>query len=366
MSNRMVSALTLTLVVLLLCNYGIGNVENIKTKLKTNGTSTSKDLTSEKIQQRKNQNTEVTNYKILLSLTDHEAIEISSDANFSAFPGSGTANDPYIIEGYHITTNADYGIYIHDTTKYFIIRNCHINAEEIGIYIYNVADGTTKIINNTVINSIGRGIYLNSSGYSTVANNTVTDNNQYGIYLEDSSSSTVVNNTVTDNTYGIYLKDSGYSTVANNTVKNNRFGIHLGNSGYSTVANNTVTDNEWKGIWLYYSSYSTVENNTVKNNDQYGIVLSFSGYSTVANNTVKNNNGYGIHLGNSGYSTVANNTFVNDGLYIWLYNLDDYFTLLIENNLVNGKALGYLVNLASAVIDQPNYYGQLFLINCSD
>jgi len=37
--------------------------------------------------------------------------------------------------------------------------------------------------------------------------------------------------------------------------------------------------------------------------------------------------------------------------------LDDYLTLTIEDNLVNGKPLSYLVNLADTVIDQPNYYG---------
>ena len=82
------------------------------------------------------------------SLTPHAPISITSDSNFEVFPGSGTEVDPYIIEGYNITTTSDEGIYISGTTKYFIVRNSYIDAEWYGIYISNVADGTATVINN--------------------------------------------------------------------------------------------------------------------------------------------------------------------------------------------------------------------------
>ena len=60
----------------------------------------------------------------------HHSINIISDNNFTdyRFPGSGTSEDPYIIEGYRIENENKYGIQINSTTKYFIIRNCHVNA----------------------------------------------------------------------------------------------------------------------------------------------------------------------------------------------------------------------------------------------
>ena len=84
-----------------------------------------------------------------LELTPHDRISITSDSEFEVFPGSGTSEDPYLIDGYNITTTSDEGIYIRGTTKYFIIRNCYVDANDYGIYITDVADGTATVINNT-------------------------------------------------------------------------------------------------------------------------------------------------------------------------------------------------------------------------
>ncbi|MHA1222038.1 MAG: hypothetical protein ACTSP3_02015 [Candidatus Heimdallarchaeaceae archaeon] len=41
-----------------------------------------------------------------------DPIEVSSDGDFAAFSGSETADEPYIIEGFNITANAESGIEI--------------------------------------------------------------------------------------------------------------------------------------------------------------------------------------------------------------------------------------------------------------
>ncbi|MHA1205511.1 MAG: hypothetical protein ACTSSL_11350 [Candidatus Heimdallarchaeaceae archaeon] len=63
-----------------------------------------------------------------LALTAHDPIIIASDSDFSIFPGTGTPEDLYIIEGFNITTISDYGINIRYTTKYFIIHNCYVDV----------------------------------------------------------------------------------------------------------------------------------------------------------------------------------------------------------------------------------------------
>ncbi len=256
-----------------------------------------------------------------LELTPHDPIEIISDSDFEFFPGTGTEEGPYLIEGYNISTTAFSGIYIAYTTKHFVIRNCYVDAEVCGIYIDDVADGTAIVINNTCSNNVaGYGIYLWGSGSSTVANNTCSNNDQ-GILLDYSDNSTVTNNTCNNNYHGIYLGDSGSSTVANNTCNN-----HNGD----------------------------------------GIRLSSSGSSTVANNTCSNNNANGIWLGNSGSSTVANNTFTNCGLYIDEDTIDAYISYnTVENNWVNGEIIGFYINLDSTIIAEP-VYGQLILVNCTN
>ncbi len=257
-----------------------------------------------------------------LELTPHDPISITSDSGFEVFLGTGTEVDPYIIEGYNITTTSDEGISITDTTKYFTVRNCYVDAFLYGIYIYDVADGTATVANNTCNNNAYFGIRLYASGNSSVANNTCNYNSYGGIRLDSSGSSTVANNMCNNNDdYGIYLWFSRNSTVTNNMCSNNNnwYGIRLENSGSSTVINNTCSNNNYDGIYLYYSGSSTVANNTCNNNNLDGIDLSSSDNSTVTNNTC-NNNDSGISLSGSGSSTVANNTCENNGYGIYLYS----------------------------------------------
>ena len=338
------------------------------------------------------------------SLTPHAPIFITSDSEFKIFPGSGTIEDPYLIEGYNITTTDDRGISIIDTTKNFILHNCHVDALFSGIYIFNVADGTATVINNTCSNNNRYGISLSFSAYSTVTNNTCNNNNA-GIRLDSSTYSTVANNTCNNNNRGIWLFYSAYSTVANNTCNNNNRGIWLFYSDNSTVVNNAFTncglyieehtldaylsytvENNWvngkkigfytnlystiiaepvygqlilvnctnvtvrdqilndvaTGLFLYSCTSSVIINNTCSNNNNwYGIYLYYSGYSTVANNTCSNNY-WGIYLRYSDSSTVANNTCNNN--YWKGIDLEDSGSSIVANNTCNN-----------------NYYGGIFL-----
>ncbi len=81
------------------------------------------------------------------SLTPHNSISITSNSGFAVFPGSGTEEDPYVIEGYNITTTDENGIYITETTKHFIIRNCYVDAFRMGIIICTVVTRDGRIRN---------------------------------------------------------------------------------------------------------------------------------------------------------------------------------------------------------------------------
>ncbi len=117
-------------------------------------------------------------------LTPHAAIDIDSDYDFITlgFPGSGTAEDPYVIEGYNITTTSHTGIYISGPTKYFTVRNCYVEAEGYGIYIGHVADGTATVINNTFSNNGEYGINIHYSDNILIHHNNFVDNNLGGSY----------------------------------------------------------------------------------------------------------------------------------------------------------------------------------------
>ncbi len=250
------------------------------------------------------------------SLTPHDPIFITSDSGFAVFPGSGTVEDPYVIEGYDITTTDIWGIYIRDTTKHFIVRDCYIEAEYHSIYIMDVADGTVTIINNTCNNNDGSSILLWHSVSSTVTNNTCT-NNDYGILLSSSGSSTVTNNTCTNNIHaGIYLMDSVSSTVTNNTCSNNPFGdgILLSYSGSSTVENNMCNNNQY-GIYISSSDSSTVVKNTCSNNYYKGIQVSLSAFCVITYNLIQENEEYGVYVSFiSDNNLIHHNTFIDNNL----------------------------------------------------
>ena len=242
-----------------------------------------------------------------LELTPHESIEITSDGNFTdyGFPGTGTVEDPYVIEGYNITTTSNVGIYITDTTKYFTVRNCYVDAEEYGIYIDDVVDGKLTVINNTCSNN-NQGIYLYYSGSTTVANNTCSNNN-FGISLEDSANSTVTNNTCSNNNQGIYLYQSEDSKVVNNNCNNNIYGIHLHRSSFCVLSYNLLQENEGYGVCLSQISWGNIKYNLLilQENEGYG---EYSPYSC-DNNLIHHNNFVDNNLGGTsqGYDDGQNN-----------------------------------------------------------
>ncbi len=271
------------------------------------------------------------------SLIPHDSIEITSDSGFLVFPGSGIVEDPYLIEGYNITTPSASGIYIEGTTKHFVVRNCYVDALSYGIRIYNVASGTATIENN-MINNNDMGIFLSSYDSSTVSNNTCS-NNIYGIYLSNFGSSTVSNNTCSNNIYGIWLESSASSTVVNNTCNfNNVNGIMLWASASSTVINNICNNNNY-GIGVFqHSDSSTIANNTCSNNNEYGIWFRDSDSSTVANNTCSNNDWYGISLEESDFCVVTYNLLQeneNYGVYLYLDSDNNlvHHNTFVDNNL---------------------------------
>lgn len=325
---------------------------------------------------------------LILNLVPHGPIIITHDDNFTdyGFSGIGTANNPYIIENYEIITSSENGIYIANTTKYFVIRNCYLDAVDWGLYIYEIADGTASIINNTVENNIygmslwhsssfviinntcryntEYGIQLDTAHESIVINNTCSFNNAYGIYQWNSENSTFTNNTCIDNYLrGIYLQDCFNASITSNICNGGSWdGIYLLNSANSTLYDNLCHNNQ-RGIRLQYSPGITLDNNTC-NNNQHGIYLDDSSDAIVMDNTCRRNSLHGIRLEHSYGAILTNNSLYESGLSIT--DLAYYYShYTIENNWMNDKKLGFYVGLNQAIFSTP-IYGQLILINCND
>ena len=222
-----------------------------------------------------------------LQLTPNSPIVIDGDANFTAtaqlggWPGDGSPEDPFIIDGLEIDLAGEESscIMIHNTRVNFTIRNCILTGS--GAWAY------------------GGGIHLWNVAYGELVNNTC-NNNLVGIYIMDSDHNTVANNTCNSNDYGINLWGcSDFNTVTSNTCKYNGIGISTSCSSYNTIKNNTCTSNIHDGISLFASynreEYNTVADNTCNSNTWNGISLLSTASNTVDNNTC-NFNEIGILL----------------------------------------------------------------------
>ena len=289
------------------------------------------------------------------SLIPHSPISITSDEDFVTygFQGNGTADNPYIIEGLNITTAQVLGIGISFTSKFFIIRNCHVEAEGNGITIRAVADGTASIVNNTCINT-PMGIVLSRTSFSIISNNTCL-NNEQGILVLDAPSTLISNNKCIDNNYrGIYVEYSDSSILSDNEITKSEYGIYTEESPFLTITNNTCYKNTY-GMQVRYSPSSTINNNNCSNNKE-GILLRYSRSVLLTNNTCNFNNGAILIFYDSqnpaltqpGNVILRNNNCANNNLGIWLEDAEDS---ILTGNHCNGNTKGiYLLRSRSSSV----------------
>jgi len=265
---------------------------------------------------------------LCLAGTPHTPIVIDGDANFSVtatlegWPGDGSYETPYIIDGLDIDLDGGAGhcINISNTRVNFTIQNCNLTGASAGagIFLNNVSFG--YLFNNTC-NFNGHGIYLLQSNHNVLENNTCFSNSR-GIYMYESDFNAVTGNDCDDNSnYGIFLQlcDSNLlrSNLCSSTGTN---GIHGQSVVSNTFANNTCNQNS-NGIRIGVSSSGNiVANNTCSFNSNYGI----RGYNDdvekplfVINNFCTNND-CGIEVSGTRVIVSKNNLIDNEifGIYI--------------------------------------------------
>ena len=181
----------------------------------------------------------------------HPPIIIESDDDFLIydFTGNGTQDNPYLIENFRIgaTGTSSVGIYVTNTNLFFIVKNCLIYTDYIGIQLEDVAVGTAWIINNTCISKSGDGggIGLGTTTNCSIINN-ICSNFMQGIHLNYASHCLIKSNIIENNNYqGINIRYSSYNVIINNTVKTcPQHGIALvGNANSNKIYNNILIDN---------------------------------------------------------------------------------------------------------------------------
>lgn len=177
-----------------------------------------------------------------LNLVPHDPIYIHGNGDFTPdngiTKGSGTANDPFIIEGWDICASLkEDGIRIDDTTAYFIIRNCYIHYINgiIASYLnprkmlYPIYEDTKPYPMGIFLNNVTNGgienCYINGTVQAICVNNSVNNH--------------ILNCHCYKNLCGIgVLASSHHNSVVNSSSQNYECGVCFYSNASSNIAKN--------------------------------------------------------------------------------------------------------------------------------
>ena len=285
-----------------------------------------------------------------------EFMHIASDEDFMKYDllGSGTADDPYIIEsfnfGFHKEIIKDYSplLLLKNITKHVIIRNNIFNGSHIGIQIDDVNQSSVLVENNyfisqdqcvngICINSF-YGIKISDSNYISIVNNEFQESDYdgfiYGIFFERSTNLEILDNIISS-FYGIYGFESFYFTIERNYYHES-VDIYFEQCSYFDVKDNI--HNHLLRFTIRYSSFMNFKNNIIYgHNISFGLILEFSVAMDIRNNTFIQNK-VSIILVDSHQISIIDNCFISGVSYaIELIGSSSgnliYLNSFIENNL---------------------------------
>lgn len=220
------------------------------------------------------------------------------------FEGDGSRENPFLIEGYSISTPNDDKIRLVNTQLHILIKNNYVD----GLH------GTD-----------GFGVILDNSSNVIIRNNIITRSAQDGIALYFSSNNKVIENQILENAWnGIRIEAfSDNNLVERNFISDSGGGINiLDTSNKNIVQSNTITGILGRGISLgrdsadfnVPNSYNIISGNTISNGGADGIALAISDYTQITNNTINNNEGIGIGMFGARFTTISrNDIFANVG-----------------------------------------------------
>jgi len=281
-------------------------------------------------------------------------------ATYDWCSGSGTWSDPYIIENVTINgQNSGSGIFIRESSVYFIIRNCTLSNSgnnlptlDSGINIQNTRNGF--LINNSIITNNGFGIVLEDANNFSVLDNRIINNDRSGVFMDtqydnvNSNDNLIENNTIpSNNEYGIYIDatwNPSITEIKNNIIRNNIInfndldGIRSIDAESNSIIKNEIFNNTEDGIHIRDDN-SLIIGNTIFNNTEFGIE-NYGHSNIIKEGNYFLGNSYGIR--NVGDNTIIrqNNFTLNDlyGLVI-VSNSDD--DLIFGNNFTNNPINAY-------------------------
>ena len=257
------------------------------------------------------------------------------------FPGSGTAENPWIINSLHVTgSGQEYALFFQQVSDYFIISNCSFNNE---VYIAGCSNGVLE--NNSFENQAFQGSSLRvQDSYEMSFNSNVFNEGNVNIRGGGSNNILFENNRLNDINLNIDSQ-ANQNRFVNNTVTGN---IVLTGGSYGNVIENNIlivgSRPEWEagieGIWIIDSNDNTIANNEIHN---YTI---------------------GLRTWDSIGNTIEGNRFENCGITIGGNEAEEWSSHKITGNTIGNKEIVYLSKTNGYTV--PQNAAQVILAECSN
>ena len=201
--------------------------------------------------------------------------------------GNGTMNNPYVIDNILIRRESngdDYGIYIHNSRAFFIIKNCDIGHDsQTGLYLWNVSNG---IICYNQGEGVDRPFALSNCSSVNISSNNLKSYYSYAVDLDNCKQITIYNNTFTDGTWhGITLYQCTNCFITENYVEIEQHGgVILTNSHYNIIYKNVIHFGDI-GMQISGSTYNNITYNYLNGNGQCFVEEFDSMYNIYEHNT---------------------------------------------------------------------------------
>ncbi|MFW3146220.1 MAG: right-handed parallel beta-helix repeat-containing protein [Thermoplasmatota archaeon] len=277
-----------------------------------------------------------------------DPIGIEADAAFNSSngisSGSGTANDPYILENKTIRIFDEVGIYVRNTTKHLWIRNCTLfggledlitavqlnnvsNVRMSDSIVYNAYVGVHILYSDHVVmdeiavNRSNVGLSIFSSSNVTVMNTELNENSN-GLNAHGSTDVEIGWSDFSNNTQvGLLIREMKRAQAHNNTITSNGYGVSLmGISEDVLIIDNGITFSSYSGMIITARHINLlVMRNNISNNWYNGINVNILWAEGVEfrDNVISAHNGYGIVLSASNVTISGCEMFwnSNSGLY---------------------------------------------------
>ncbi len=228
-------------------------------------------------------------------INDNSANNWAWARNNNLCSGSGTQDDPYIIQDLLINANdLDSGIIIENSVANIEIRNCKIincKEDEYAVYLIN----TSNIILENIDCFTTQKDPTNSPRTSSdnVYWGNVASGGAYGFFFQDCHNNTVIYCTLYQcSKVGILLNGNCYeNNITLNNISESNIAIFLNVSGYNnSITYNNMTYNNYGIKFDGNCDNNSIIGNRFENNYKNGInITTSSSNNTIFNNVFKNN-----------------------------------------------------------------------------